>query len=382
MKFKVPAKVIWGFVCVAVLILLYKLVDNFGYVTSFIGNVCGILKPFFIGFIIAYILNMPCKKLSAMLEKSRFAFVKRKARGISIAVIYVVFALLIVMCFRLLVPALYRNIMDLYINFPSYARMVNEYIEKIQLNEKIALLNIDPNEIFNKVYKFISEIDMSKFGEYAKGVINVTSGVVDAFLAIIISIYMLIDKDDIKNALKKMMNVFFNEKTVTSVSEGMRDFNKILAKYLACQLMDAAIVALLSILSLSVIRVKYALVLGLLIGICNLIPYFGAIIAIAATILVVFFTGGALKAVIALAVLIVMQQIDANVIGPRIMGSSLDLRPIMVIFAVTLGGGLFGIPGMILSIPVFTMIKKLSVRYMNKRAVMQGKDKLFDEDDV
>lgn len=372
MKFKAPKNIIWAFVCFALLILLYKTVDNLDSVRSFFANVMSILKPFFIGFVIAYILNIPCTKIQNALNGSKYGFLRKKSRAIGIACVYVLFAAVIVLFIRMIIPALYKNIYDLYINMPYYAKAVTEFLTRFEIEEKINLLNIDPAVIMQKITDWISEIDFSKFGEYAQGVVNVTSGVIDIFLAIIISVYMLIDKQKMKRYIKYAMGAFFSKDTVEVFGKNTATFNDILSKYISCQLLDACIVAVLSIIVMGIIKVKYALVLGLLIGICNLIPYFGAIIAIAVTIFVTCFTGGIAKAVLTLVLLLVMQQIDANIIGPRIMGQSLELRPLMVIFAVTLGGGLFGVPGMILSVPVFAMIKVLVERYIDVRAQRAG----------
>lgn len=367
MKFKAPKNVIWAFVCIAVLILIYKLVDNFDTVMLFIKNIILILKPFFIGFVIAYILNIPCTVIEMMLEKSKYGFLKKRSRALSIAFVYVVFAAALVILIRMLIPALYKNLSDMYANLPYYAKVITEYVSKLELADKINLLNIDPADVIERISKLFEEIDFTKFGEYAQGVINVTSGVIDIFLAIIISIYMLIDKKRIKSYIKYVMSAFIQKDTVERFSEHTAVFNDILSKYVYCQLLDALIVAVLSVVIMSAIRVKYALMLGILIGVCNLIPYFGAIIAIVVTILVTCFTNGIATGIWTLILLLVMQQADANIIGPRIMGNSLELRPLMVIFAVTLGGGLFGVPGMILSVPVFAMCKILAEGYIEGR---------------
>ncbi len=378
MKFKAPKNIIWGFVLFALLILLYQMMNNFDTVKLWASNIIGIIKPFLIGFIIAYILNIPASAIDKRLSKSKHRFLKEKSHGLSIACVYVIFAALIVLFIRMLIPAIYKNVMDLYNNLPHYAKVVSDYLAKIEITEKINLLNIDPADIINKMYAWISGIDFSKFGTYAQGVINVTAGVIDAFLSIVISIYMLIDKHRIKRYIKYAISAFASDETADRISKNASTFNDILSKYLYCQLLDASIVAVLSIIVLSIIRVRYALVLGFMIGFFNLIPYFGAIIAIVMTIFITCFTGGIAKGIWALVMLLVMQQVDSNIIGPRIMGNSLELRPLMVIFAVTLGGGLFGIPGMVLSVPVFAMLKILIERYIDARA---SHPKVSEEDE-
>lgn len=374
LKFKIPKNIIWGFVGFVILLILYKTLDNFNVVAAWFSNVIGILKPFIIGFVIAYILNIPADAINKRLSSSKYAFIKKHTIGLSIGCVYVIFLALIVLLIRMIIPAIYKNILDLYNNLPYYAKVVTEYLSQIEIAEKINLLNINPVDIINKLYAWITGFDFSKFGTYAQGVINVTSGVINIFLSIVISIYMLIDKNRIKKQVKYIMNAFMPVSAVEKATKNIATFNDILSKYIYCQLLDASIVALLSIIVMSIIRVRYSLILGLLIGICNLIPYFGAIIAIVVTIFVTCFTGGMAKGIWTLIALVLMQQIDANIIGPRIMSNSLELRPLLVIFAVTLGGGLFGIPGMLLSVPVLAMIKVLAERYIQSRVDKKSED--------
>lgn len=380
MKFKAPKNIIWAFICLALLIILYKTVDNINAVGRVIANIFSILKPFLIGFIIAYILNIPCTAIDKKIKGLKYKQLAKRSRSLAITSVYIIFALFIVLAVRMIIPTIYKNILDLYTNLPAYTKAVTDFLAKFELAEKINLLNIDPTEMMNHLSKWLSSIDFSKFGQYAQGVVNVTSGVISIFLSIIISIYMLIDKETMKKSIRHILNAFMSDESVRGLSENAATFNDILSKYIYCQLLDAFIVAILSTIVMSILRVKYALVLGLLIGACNLIPYFGAIIAIVVTIFVTLFTGGLMKAIWTLVMLIVMQQIDANIIGPRIMGNSLELRPLMVIFAVTLGGGLFGVPGMILSVPVFAMCKILAQRYIDSRIEVRKMNSSTKED--
>ena len=119
---------------------------------------------------------------------------------------------------------------------------------------------------------------------------------------------------------------------------------------------------------MSVIGVKYSVLLGFLIGLFNLIPYFGAIIAVTVAILITIFTGGIGKAILMAAVVIVLQQIDANIINPKIVGNSLQISQLLVLFAVTVGGAYFGVLGMFLAVPIFTVIKLLIEEYIEYKS--------------
>lgn len=140
--------------------------------------------------------------------------------------------------------------------------------------------------------------------------------------------------------------------------------NEVFFSFIAGQVLDAIVVGILTAIAMSIIGVKYAVLLGFMIGLFNLIPYFGAIIAVAVAILITIFTGGIGQAIIMAIVVIVLQQIDANIINPKILGSSLSISPLLVIFAVTIGGAYFGVLGMFLAVPVATVIKLLIEEYI------------------
>ena len=123
------------------------------------------------------------------------------------------------------------------------------------------------------------------------------------------------------------------------------------------QLVDAVIVGLITSIAMSIMRIKYAVLLGFIIGLFNIIPYFGAIVAVVISIIITIFTGGFVQAIWLAIVVVILQQIDANIINPRILGNSLNLSPILVIFAVTVGGAYFGVLGMFLGVPVIALIK-------------------------
>ena len=135
-------------------------------------------------------------------------------------------------------------------------------------------------------------------------------------------------------------------------------------------MLDAFVIGVLTSIAMSIIGVKYSVLLGFMIGLFNLIPYFGAIIAVIIAIIVTIFTGGLGQAILMAVIVIILQQIDANVINPKIIGNSLKISPLLVIFAVTVGGAYFGVIGMFLAVPVIAVIRILVVDYINyKKAI-------------
>ena len=170
----------------------------------------------------------------------------------------------------------------------------------------------------------------------------------------------------------------FKEKTYKNIDKYFNNSNEIFFKFVVSQVFDALIVGILVTIALIIMRVKYAPLLGFIIGLFNIIPYFGAIIAIAMAALITFITGGISQTIWMVIVTVILQQIDANIINPKIVGQSLEISPLLVIFAVTVGGAYFGILGMFLSVPIIAVIRILVDDYINlKLAIKKQKQKLL-----
>ena len=157
----------------------------------------------------------------------------------------------------------------------------------------------------------------------------------------------------------------FDKKTNDTIAKYYNKTNEIFYTFFTSQLIDVFIVGIITSIAMSLMNVKYSVLLGFLIGTFNIIPYFGAIVAVIIAIIITMFTGGFVKAAWVALVVIILQQIDANIINPRILGTSLHLSPILVIFAVTMGGAYFGPLGMFLGVPVCALLKLILVDFIN-----------------
>lgn len=359
----------WIFILVLFVIgvTVYKTFDNFYVITDGIAFLIDILSPFIIGFIIAYILNIPCKKISNACEKSKYKYIREKHKPISILSVYLVAVLILFVVVRTVVPAIYKNLLDLYYNIPRYAEEILMKFSKWQDENGVIIFELNEDSAKNAISKLLEAIDIKEFSKYAKGVINITSGVVDFFVGIVVSVYMLIDKEKIKNSLKKIIYLLINKNVCDKIIGVVKRTNDVFSKYIFCLLIDAAVMSVLSTIVLSILKVKYAIILGCTIGIFNLIPYFGAIFAIAITIIITFITGGLFQAIWTFVLLLILQQLDGNFIGPKIMGEVLNASPLLIIFAITLGGGIFGIGGMIVSVPLFIVLRMIISDFLKEK---------------
>lgn len=363
-----------AFVFAVAVIAVYKTFDNFYKIAEFIGVLVKSLTPFVVGFVIAYILNIPATKIENLCKKSKYGVIKKKSKGISIIGVYLLTALIFYVVIRAIAPALYRNAVDLYNNIPGYIDQALATIENLQKQYGFTLFDLNETNIINAFNAFLSKFDITEFSKYAKGVVNITSGVINVFIGIIVSVYMLIEKEKISASLKRFIRIFLKEEKCKKLFAGINKVNDIFSRYLFCLVLDATIMAVLSTIILSILKVKYAIILGIMIGMFNLIPYFGAIFAGCLSVIITLLTGGFFQALWAAIFLVILQQVDGNFISPKIMGEVLDASPLLIILAVTLGGGLFGIGGMIISVPIVVTVKMAITEFLNEKEAEQSEE--------
>lgn len=351
--------------CVAV-IAVYKTFDNLSNVLSGIGTVLSAFSPFVAGFVIAYLLNIPAKRIEKLFQRAKKQGIKKRAWGISILIVYLMAIAIVALVLGALLPALYRNILDLYNNLPSYASVIEKWLNDFEIVKRFEVFGengVDLPDIVNNIFK---SIDMTQFGKYAQGVFSMTSGVLNSFIAIIASVYMLLSKEKLTNGFLRLLKAIFKQETVTSMVVHARRINDVFTNYLYSRLICSAVMAVVCGAVLSIMKVKYAVILGLFIGAMDMIPYFGSIIACVITALVTLITGGFWKMVWTSVVLLVLQQIDGNVLGPKIMGESLEISPLLIVLAVSVGGTLFGFVGMLLSVPVVAIVRTIAMEYLEE----------------
>ncbi len=351
----------WGYIFASAvaLVIVYKFIDHVDVVAEWIGNIVKALNPFIIGFVIAYLLNQPCNTVARLCRKSKVKFLEKRADGVGVLAVYLIILVLFVLVMRIVLPALYRNVIDLANNLPGYSDRAIEFIDNLQGRMGFTLINTDSFSMSKAIKGFIKEVDLSQLGKYAEGVLSTISGVINVFIALIVSIYMCIDKKRVAAACRRVTKILFIKKRSESIFEYIGKINDIFSKYIYCKVIEALIITIITTLVLSILGVRYALILGLITGIFNFIPYFGSIISATITVIITIFSSGILPAVWTGIALLILEQIDGNFIGPKIIGDKLDMRPLWVIFSVTVGGSLFGFLGLLLSVPVMIVIKMI-----------------------
>ena len=370
---------VWWFSLIAAAILFYKTSYN---VTGFIGSInrfLAIFTPFIIAFFIAFVLYAPGNRLEKLLKKAKPQWVKRSARILSITACYLALFAVVGGLLVLFLPAIYNAAGQLIKSLPTYytdlsARLADltatgGWLDKLNLSESF-------QSIYDSAYKMLLSLaNTENILTVVKSALSVTSTLVDIVMAVIISIYMLADREMLLRGVKSLLGAFISDRPLAILSQYAHKAAAIFYGYLYGAVMDAAVVSVMMTVGLVIFGVPQAPLLGCMIGLLNFIPYFGAIIGGCAVALVTLLTKNIYTAIGVSIYILVMQQIDANIIQPRIVGQSVGLRPIYVLLAITVGGGLFGMWGILLGVPVMAVILILLQDFIHYRKRKQAEKK-------
>ena len=345
---------------IAILILCLM---NFGTIMSFIGTLISIIKPFIIGFILAFIFNIPMKyfikKLPIENDKTR----KLISAILSVLLVMLVIAIVIMV----VLPQVIENVRTLIDNLPEIFKQIEEW-----LNYFLKEVKISP-DIMTKVEEFqqtLGQTILSKLSTWvpgiALGVSHFTTGVINIFMGFVMAIYMLFSKDKLMRQVKRVGKAFLTEKQFYHATDVAQLTSSTFENFLAGQLTESVIIGVLCYIGCILLDIPYASIADVVIGFTNIIPYFGPIIgAFISSVLIVFVSP--MKAVIFLIFSTLLQQFESNLIYPHVVGNSVGLSALWVLFAVSAGGGLFGIPGMVFGLPTFSVIYELLRRWTNHR---------------
>lgn len=368
------SKWMYYFLLALAIIIVYKFLDNFTAIGQAIGKFFDVIAPFLTGGLLAYLLYIPASRIEKGFEKSKRKFIKKKARGISVLITYIIAILIIILLVNVILPVVIDSVIELVSNIQNYWNIVME--KWGALPEDSILKSQQAQDIIKALGESIQGTDYKQYISteritgYIKSVIGVASGIFDVFVSVVVSVYILLQRGSIIRFFKKLTMTIFDEKICEKIGTYVDSTNRIFFKFISGQLIDGIIVGILVTIGMSIIGVKYAVLLGFMIGLFNIIPYFGAIVAVAISILITIITGGVSQTLIMAIVVIILQQIDSNIINPKIIGNSLEISPLLVIFAVTVGGAYWGVLGMFLAVPVVAVLKIIIddwIEYKNQK---------------
>jgi len=346
-----------AFIFAVLLIVFYKTLDSFGQIKIWIGDFLGMLSPFLFGILIVYVLYIPCEKLEYLYRKSAPNLIVKKARVFSVLSVYAALLLAVVLIVTFAMPILIKNLLEFTSSLPAhYKHIIEKYPDNVFLS------NFD-------ISRLIQLLDSIKIQQLGKSIMAFTSGIFKAFIGLVVSLYILLDRDNIADFFNKLSYVILKDKNREQFIKYLRRINKVVFAFLLGKSIDSAINTLVVTTILLILNVKYAFLFGMICGIANFIPYLGSLAAVVFVSFVTLLTGGSAKAITTLIALIIFQQVDGNIIEPKIMGKTLKINPLLIIFAVLAGGAYFGVVGMFLAVPIVTILKQILLEYLDSRGV-------------
>lgn len=339
------AMILSSYIALLILGVIY-----FKNILFFIGKIFDIIQPFILGFVLAFILNIPMKFL---IKKLPIQDEKRKKIVSAILSVFLFFFIVFIVVI-IVMPQVIDNIKSFVENLPNALKQIEEWIDYL-----LSQVQLSP-EVVTKIEEFQTDFGntiISKFTSWvpsiAIGFTHFTSKIVNIFMGLVMAIYMLFSKDKLIRQMEKLGQAFLKENQMNQLKSGIHLVSTTFENFLAGQLTESIIIGVLCYIGCIFLDIPYASIAAIVIGFTNVIPYFGPIIGAALSSILIFFVSP-IKTVIFLIFSTLLQQFESNLIYPHVVGGSIGLSALWVLFAVSVGGGLFGIPGMIFGLPTFS----------------------------
>lgn len=351
------------FIILSYTALLVLGVIYFESIFQYLGELLNIIQPFIIGFILAFIFNIPMK----LFEKKLAIQNKKKRRVVSAILSVLLILLVLLLVVMVVVPQVIENVRTLIDNLPSIFAQAEKW-----LNYVFEEIRLSP-DLLDKINEFQTRFAQTFIStlttwapNIASGVSHITTSVINIFMGFVMAIYMIFSKDKLIRQVKKFAHALFNDQHYQYISEVVKLTGTTFENFLAGQLTESIIIGVLCYIGCMILDIPYASIAAIVIGFTNIIPYFGPIIgAVISSVLILFVSP--VKALIFLVFSTLLQQFESNLIYPHVVGNSVGLSALWVLFAVSVGGGLFGIPGMVFGLPTFSVIYELLRRWTNYR---------------
>lgn len=351
-------------------ISFYFAMQNFDMIADYIGKVLGILKPFLVGIAIAYLLWRPLKFIESLLEK--FIFRGKVSKGnrriVGVVVLYFIVAVVIVSLFSFVLPQIIESLTALTNNLPSYFESIKQSLDTLLRNSGM------DGDIYQFVSDLIGDLSQMMMQITAKVLpmlidlsVGVTSTILNTFLAIVVSIYCLVDKETFFAKNRKCMHALLPQQLIGQITRIVTIFDDTFGRYFVGQLTDAVIVGSICFVMMLTFKLPFALLISVIVMCTNVIPYVGPFIGAVPGTFIILMTGGFGSACGFVLMIFVLQQIDGNILVPKIIGDSIGISGFWVLFAVMVGGGLFGFIGVLLGVPSLSVIFKLIKAYSEKK---------------
>lgn len=355
---------------IAFAILLYCGIEHFDVVIAAVRFVLGISMPFLLGGAIAFIVNVPMKKIEKYLFPKNKKFEKWRRPAAYLLTLVCIIGIL-ALALVVIIPELGNTVAMLGEQIPVAIKAVQKWLADIPkqypaLAPAIEELNIDWSAVSASVVNFVQSIASSAVSSGVGVFSGIVSGVTTFVIAFTFSIYVLFQKEKLARQGKQVLYALFPDKATEKMLSVMRLSNQTFSSFLSGQCLEAVILGTMFVISMSLFGMPYAMLTGIVIAITALVPIFGAFIGCAVGMLLIVMVNP-IQALWFLVLFLVLQQVEGNLIYPHVVGNSVGLPSIWVLAAVTIGGNLFGIMGILVFIPLCSVLYALFATFVKKR---------------
>lgn len=366
-------------------IVLYWLLHETARVTSFIKTVMNILSPFILGAVLAFIMNVPMRAVERMLKGIKKPGLRR---GLSVLLTFLAVVVVIVGVFQLLVPQLVETIESLIESLPAFFIRVKDSVSKYLeenpellewLNKNTDFETIDWSGLLQSALTWISSGLTTILDGAFSAVIELANGIFNFVLSLVFCLYCLSRKEILARQCRRMIYAFLPEKICDETVRILRMANATFSNFISGQCLEALILGVMFAISMSIFRLPYMPLVSVIIAVTALVPIIGAF---AGCILGAFFilVQNPAQAVFFVIMFLVLQQIEGNLIYPKVVGTSIGLPGMWVLVAVSVGGDLMGVGGMLLMVPLASVLYALMRELTDKRLAARriDRDKVQD----
>ena len=358
---------IWYVIAIiAVIAVVTMLIANWGTVLMVISRFIGVLMPFIYGFFFAYLI----KPLISLITKGLNIFSPNKGMKIK-QLLSVLFGYIIVIgVLAVIIIYIFPQVRDSAKDLGKSVQDGYKYMitHEQEINDKIPFMDI--SGIIDYAKNFLYDKIMNHGSDWFPYVYQISSSVLgtlyNVLLGLVVSIYIILDAKKLKQSIKRIIYAISPKKKEEEVWNTIKQCNHIFSGFLLGKVIDSLIIGVICLIAMSILRLPYALLLSLIVGVTNMIPYFGPIIGAVPGVLIYLFVDARLVIIFAILIL-VLQQFDGLYLGPKILGDQTGIKPLWVIFGITVGGAYFGVLGMFLGVPTVAVLAYLTNLFVTKK---------------
>lgn len=356
----------FGTVCCC--ILFFFMVYRYHGFASFWRKLVWIVQPITIGVILAYLLNPVVRFIEAYVVKFLIPRVKNKrrarkaGRGVGVAGALLFLAVILILLFSVIVPSVSRSIQNMITVFPSEINNLIEWIEEFSKGDS-ELAEMVSEGIETASTMFQTYVQTELLPQAKVYLASITNGVIygvklltNVLVGVIVSVYVLMSKETFAGQAKKIIYAILKPERGNIVITTVRKSNEIFGGFISGKLLDSAIIGVLAYIVLAIMKMPDTMLLAVIIGVTNVIPFFGPFIGAVPSFIIVVLQNP-VQGLYFLIFIFILQQIDGNIIGPKILGDSTGITPFWVVTSILIFGGLWGFPGMLLGVPVMAVLQ-------------------------